>query len=67
MEKEIKFILDWNLQKVIFLENGNLNIIDIDVEEDNFTYRDITFTLEQDIEKALSQQFNQKFLEVDKF
>lgn len=65
--KNIKFIIDWNLQKIIFLENGNLEIIDIDVEEDNFTYRDIKFTLEQDLEKALSKQFGIKFIEVDSF
>lgn len=63
----IKFIIDWNLQKVVFLIDGNLEIIDIDVEEDSFTYKGIEFTLEQDIEKALSLEFNQKFIEVDKF
>ncbi|MGL5458178.1 MAG: hypothetical protein ACRDBY_01025 [Cetobacterium sp.] len=67
MKKEIKFILEWNLQKVIFLEDGNLNIIDIDVEEDTFIYRDVEFTIEQDIEKALSRQFCIKFKEVDSF
>lgn len=64
---EIKFIIDWSLQKVIFLIEGNLDIIDIDVEEDNFTYRDIKFTLEQDLEKALYKQFNQRFIQVDSF
>lgn len=64
---EIKYTIEWNLQKIIFLENGNLEIIDIDVEEDTFTYRDIEFMIEQDIEKALSQEFDIKFTEVDSF
>lgn len=63
----IKFTIDWNLQKVIFLIEGNLEIIDIDVETDIFIYRGIEFTIEQDIEKALSKQFNQKFIEVNSF
>ena len=66
--KEIKFTIDWNLQKIIFQQdNGELEIIDIDVEEGIFVYRNIEFTLEQDIEKALSLEFNQRFVEVDKF
>lgn len=65
--KNIKFIIEWNLQKVIFLIEGNLDIIDIDVETDTFIYRDIKFTLEQDLEKALYKQFNQRFIQVDSF
>ena len=66
--KETKFILEWNLQKVIFQQgSGELEVIDIDVEQESFIYKGIEFSLEQNIEKALSIEFDKRFVEVNDF
>ncbi|MGL5750592.1 MAG: hypothetical protein ACRCXT_08700 [Paraclostridium sp.] len=61
----IEFMIEWNLQKVIFKENGILDIIDIDVENDKFIYKNLEVDLEQDIEKFLTQELNKKYIQVE--
>ena len=61
----IEFMIEWNLQKVIFKENGILDIIDIDVENDKFIYKNLEVDLEQDIEKFLTQELNKKYIHVE--
>lgn len=62
--KEITFIFEFDNDIVIFSDD---NICKINNLTNIFTYRNIEFTLESDVEKDLQHTFNQRFVNITNY
>lgn len=62
--KEIEFYFDWDNHKVVFNDG---TICSINEKKNLFTYNNVDFTLESDVEKDLCDKFNIRYVNITKY